>query len=135
MLRLSALLVAAGLAVPARIGCAPLRHLRRLPGPDASGRITRPAGRWGPTGVASGPMTYSGPMVPGATVPAAPAGASLGGSVIDSAGPAPSVPAGPATAPAPPANSPFESKPGAPAGNAPSPPPPGDPAARTRPGS
>jgi len=134
MTRLNAVLVAAGLAVGA-VGCAHCDTCDDFPAPCVGPNCA--TGPMGAYGMASGPTAYSGPMTLGATVPAGPAGSSLGGSVIDSAVPAPSVPGtAPATAPAPapPSTSPFE-RPAAPAGNAPSPPPSGDPAARTRPGS
>ncbi len=127
MTRLSAVLMAAGLAAGA-IGCAHCDTCDDFPtpcvGPNCGG---------GPMGVyamSSGPVSYSAPA--GATV-SAPAGATLG-PVTDGAGPIPTAPAaGTTPAPAAPSISPFESKPVTPS---PTPPLPGEPTApRPRPSS
>jgi hypothetical protein len=119
MTRLSAVLMAAGLAAGA-VGCAHCDTCDDFPtpcvGPNCGG---------GPMGVyamSSGPVSYS-----------APAGAALG-PANDGAGPAPTAPAaGTPPAAAPPTPSPFESKPTTPS---PTPPLPGEPTApRSRPGS
>ncbi len=127
MTRLSAVLMAAGLAAGA-VGCAHCDTCDDFPtpcvGPNCGG---------GPMGVyamASGPVSYTAPA---GTVTSAPAGAQLG-PVNDSAGPVPPAPgAGSTPAAAPPTPSPFESKPSTPS---PTPPLPGEPTApRSRPGS
>jgi hypothetical protein len=127
MTRLSAVLMAAGLAAGA-VGCAHCDTCDDFPtpcvGPNCGG---------GPMGVyamASGPVSYSAPA--GATT-SAPAGAALA-PANDGAGPAPTAPAaGAPPAAAPPTPSPFESKPTTPT---PTPPLPGEPTApRSRPGS